>query len=656
MKTSKGTRTIQLIGAPAGGDAAMVTQLTWRETLGRSFEGSLRLISPGAPLDKSAWLGAKVGIQIGGNGPARHGHIQAWSSQGWVVDEGGYAHTAQLCSWDGLLRLVGGHSVFQDKTVIEIARAVFKRRKFCGDVLFQTNTEYPKRTYTVQHDESDHDFIRRLFEEEGLYTFYDYKTDGHTLVICDAPPAGTEVSDAYVFRDAGDAYAARSVYGVQFRDAVATQTHQLGDYDFTKPRAAMAASGLTSAPAADAADWSWYRYPGRYEDPTVGNRLARVRAEAIDADRGRVEIKTEADDFAAGSKIAITADEGNPIAGDWLVTATQWTATEPAGGVSKGDSGGFQFECHATLLDWKTPFRAAQTTPRPRPAGPQIGTVTAPSAAEVWTDKFGRIRVKFAWYREAQPGEDSSCWIRVLQLWTGKGWGGVSLPRVGEEVIVDFIDGDIDRPIVIGRVFNADRMPPDDLPAAHTRTIFRTRSTPVGGADEGHELTFEDLKDHESIYFHSQKDFSRVVEDCDELKVGFGDGATGNQTSAIYNDQTLQIGVGSGGGKQTLTIGGGRVTEIKTGDDSLKVAGGSLSIQAATSITLKCGGSSIELTPSGIEIKSAQVTIAGDGKVAISGTEIKAAAGAELELTAGAIAKLSGGGPTQIKGAIVMIN
>jgi len=296
--------------------------------------------------------------------------------------------------------------------------------------------------------------------------------------------------------------------------------------------------------------------------------------------------------------------------------------------------------------------------------GPQIATVVGKAGEEIWTDAYGRIKVQFAWDLAGQNDDASSCWIRVTQPWTGKGFGAVSIPRIGEEVIVNFIDGDIDRPIVVGRVFNADRMPPEALADGQAKTVFRTRSTKEGEIDAFHELTFDDTADAESIYLHSERDFLRVVENNDALKVGFDKQDAGDQSIEIYNDQTVQVGVGSGAGSQTVEIAkdrsvtldtGSDTLTVKQGDQSTEVTSGSITMEAGTAITLKCGGSSIEITPSGITIKSAQINLNGDAKVNLAAPEISAAADGQLQLS-GMLAAVNADGELQLKGAIVQIN
>lgn len=262
--------------------------------------------------------------------------------------------------------------------------------------------------------------------------------------------------------------------------------------------------------------------------------------------------------------------------------------------------------------------------------GPHLATVSGKAGEEIWTDPYGRIKVQFPWDRDGKSDELSSCWIRVSQAWTGKSWGAMSLPRIGDEVIVEFLEGNPDRPIVTGRVFNAERMPPEKLAAAQAKTVFRTRSTKGGDATAFHELTFDDTKDKESILFQSERDFSRIVENNDTLKVGFEKMSPGDRSVEIYNNENIKVGLGSGAGTYTL--------------------------EAATSIVLKCGDSQIEMTPSGVKITASSITLKATGEFVTQGANVTIKADAALKLSGGASSNFESGGNVVVKGAMVNIN
>jgi type VI secretion system secreted protein VgrG len=276
------------------------------------------------------------------------------------------------------------------------------------------------------------------------------------------------------------------------------------------------------------------------------------------------------------------------------------------------------------------PFRLEQSTSKPRVYGPQIAKVTGKAGEEIWTDSLGRIKIQFPWDRLGTKDENSSCWVRVAQLWTGNTWGAFSLPRIGDEVVVEFVNGDPDQPLVTGRVHNAERMPPETLPDAQAKTVFRTRSTKGGDNTNFHELSFDDTLGKELIYFHSEFDFQRVVENNDSLKVGFDKKSPGDRIVEIYNNESIKVGLGSGAGTYTL--------------------------EAASGITLKCGDSQIQITPQGVVISAPAITLKATGDLTSQGTNVTAKADAAMKISGQSALNLESPGETVVKGAMVKIN
>jgi type VI secretion system secreted protein VgrG len=363
-----------------------------------------------------------------------------------------------------------------------------------------------------------------------------------------------------------------------------------------------------------------------------------------------------------------------------------------------------------------TPFRPTPKTPRPRIAGAQTAVVVGPAGEEIYTDKYGRVKVQFFWDRVGQKNENSSCWIRVSEMWAGKQWGMVFTPRMGQEVVVEFLEGDPDRPLITGRVYNAEQMPPYALPANMTQSGLKTRSTKGGGEADFNELRFEDLKGKEDIYFHAQKDFHRYVENDDDLQV------LHDQTITIKNNRTLTVQEGyehitiskgertrtvsEGNDSLTVTKGtrtvtvksdyavtvqegnraivvsqgndshtvtkGNREVKVDTGNDTLTVAqgninvtatAGSITIEAGTAITLKVGANKIVIDSSGILIDASKVTLQSGGSseevgpsgVTVNGPNVSLTASAEAKL-GGAMVEVAGSATTTISGGMVKIN
>jgi type VI secretion system secreted protein VgrG len=319
------------------------------------------------------------------------------------------------------------------------------------------------------------------------------------------------------------------------------------------------------------------------------------------------------------------------------------------------------FDVEFAAIPSATPFRTPATTPRPYIRGPQTAMVVGKSGEEIWTDQYGRVKLHFHWDRLGTLDENGSCWVRVAQVWAGKGFGFIQVPRIGEEVIVEFLEGNPDRPIIVGRVYNNTHMPPYALPDNQTQSGVLSRSSKEGTAENFNELRFEDKKDSEQIYFHAEKNFDRIVENNDTLKVGFEKQDAGDQTIDIYNNRTVTLDQGNDklqvktGNRETLvdkgndthTVGeGNREVTISQGDDTLTISTGDMTIkieagegtiEAATKLTLKVGESSITIEPSKIELSSVDITLSATGNLEGSGTNSKVSGTASLDLDGGTI-------------------
>lgn len=651
------------ISTPLGEDVLVLLDVAWAEHLGRPFQGNIQLASTVADIDPADLLRQPVSIRLGDEDDSPtylHGYVTQFGLSG--NSDGLFDYQATLSPWFGLLRHVGGSQIFQQQTVVDIAKSVIEARGFTGELEDRLTQSYRQRPYCVQYAESDFQFLSRLFEEEGIYYFFEYTEKRHTMVLCDDVSAHQAVAsvDSLPYHDFDSESTEHCVSQWTSSRHFSTASYILRDYDFQKPRADMTVR--QNAPDT-LSEWQWYEFPGRFFDTDDGQHYARVLTEAESARQSIATVKVSVPTVHSGNLLSMSNHSQDDLNQEYLITGRQLNASAPD--VGSGGSGAFGIDTTIQLQPSSVPFRTTPETTRPMMTGPQIATVVGPDGEEIWTDSYGRIKVQFAWDITAVGDDSSSCWIRVIQPWTGKGWGAASIPRVGEEVVVAFLDGDVDRPIVTGRVFNADRMPPEELADGQAKTIFRTRSTKGGDVDSFHELTFDDTKDAELIYLHSERDFSRVVENNDSLQVGFDKQDSGDQTIEIYNDQNLKVGIGSGVGSQITEIGQDRTTTIDAGDDTLTIndgdqnvtaPNGSIAIEAGTSITLKCGDSLLQITPSGITIQSTQIDINGDAQANIAAPEINASADAALALSGGASTDVTSDGALTVQGAIVQIN
>ena len=635
-----------------GDDVLLVTSLRWKERLGASFEGVLDLISDDDSIDLQSMLKKVISVRIGypeDQACWLSGFISRFESVGF---QGEYVqYRATVTSTSGLLERTGGCRVFQEFTTIDIIKKIFSKQGFSGQLESKVTETYASRPYCVQYAESDIHFLHRLMEEEGIYYFFEYAKDKHTLVLADdmsahAPPAGYDkIPYRSLSPDGLDEYLSKHISAREFGIGSVALT----DYDFEKPRTPLLVSQKRNV---EDSDFEWFDYPGRYLDVDAGQRLARIRTEAEDSLRSWVSFQGNCKGLRAGQVIEIEGHPADAVNQKYLITTSELSIE--AASIVAGEPQEFQANCSIRCQPVLVPFRSPLHTHRPHITGPQLATVCGKDGEEIWTDSYGRIKVQFPWDRDGKSNENSSCWIRVSQAATGKNFGAMHLPRIGDEVLVEFLHGDPDQPIVTGRVFNAERMPPEELATAQAKSVFRTRSTKGGDAAAFHELTFDDTKDSESILFHSERDFLRTVENNDTLKVGFDKKSPGDRTLEIYNDQQVTIGKGSGSGSYKVTV---------QKDFQYEAVQGSFLLKAATSIVLECGSSKISMTPSAIEITSPSITLKADSAIQTKSvsfqtqaTTVAVQADASLDLKANAQCTLSAAGNTQIKGAMVQIN
>ncbi|MEX0818955.1 MAG: type VI secretion system tip protein TssI/VgrG [Pirellulaceae bacterium] len=575
--------------------------------------------------------------------------------------------------------------IFQNKKVTDIIQEVFRDNGF-SDFKLSLQATYREWEYCVQYRESDFAFVSRLMEQEGIYYYFEHEKAKHTLVMIDAPAAHKPIAGTskLVYRPPGEAQV-----GVEhisrWRRAFEVQTGAvvLDDFDFTKPKAALEGKSAVKHKHAHA-DLEVFDYPGEFTEKTDSSLYAKTRIQELQVKHSQVEAVGDAQGLTAGGKFTLAEFPRNDQNGDYLVVAA--TIEIESGELEQFGAAENKFEATVTAIDASQQFRPPRITPAPRAHGPQTAIVVGKRGEEIWTEQHGRVKVQFHWDRYGKVDENSSCWLRVAQMWAGQNWGAIHIPRIGQEVIVEFLEGDLDRPIITGRVYNADQPPPYKLPDNQTQSGLLTRTTKEGNPKLANELRFEDKKDQEEIYFHAERDFNRVVENNDTLKVGFEHKDKGDQTIEIHNNQQLTVGNSkSDDGSQTITIWKNRTETVKEGNESVTVEKGNRTVtldtgndthqikkgnrdvqidlgndtltikagnqtvklnvgkstlDAMQGIELKSGPSSIKIEPSGITIKGPMVTIEGQAKA-----DLKAP-----------ITSVAGTGMLQMQGGLVKIN
>ena len=615
-----------LVTSPLGGKLTLQS-MTGHEALGRPFQYDLDLLSETDDVPPSALLGKQMTVHVElPNGELRHfqGHVTRLARVGrqgrFVV------HRATLRPWLWLLTRMVDCRIFQNLSIPEVIKKVFRDFGFSH---FEEDLvrEYRVREYVVQYQESGFDFVSRLMEDQGMYYYFKHDADHHTLVLVDDP----------VSHGPMPGYAEVPYYPPHVRDEehfdrwsssveVQSGDYSIDDYNFKRPNAALLAQRLAPQNH-DYADLPRYEYPGGYAEVGDGASLARVRLEEQQAEYERFEGDADCRGLGVGHTFTLTDYPREDQNKNYLVIAANYQIS-----AERYDSGGaaesHDFRCSVTAIDSQVAFRPARLTPRPKMSGPQTATVVGKAGEEIWTDEFGRVRLQFHWDREGASDEKSSCWVRVGQLWAGAGYGAQYLPRIGHEVIVDFLGGDPDRPIVVGGVYNGFNPPPFTLPENQTQSGLKTRSSLNGNSETANLIRFEDKKGSEQLYVQAQRDQEVLVKANRSTHIGEGD------KLEIKLDRNEQIGrelrsdIGS---NRDVTIGGSDLTSIarnrlaKIGDtDSTTIIG---------SRSAEIGGGDGQ-------------TIAGSAVREVGGSVTESIAGSKTESIAGALTQTVAGGVT----------
>jgi type VI secretion system secreted protein VgrG len=623
-----------------GPDVLLFRSMSAAARLGRLPETRLQLLSLDPAVNIADVLGKPLGVSLKLTGDAGerhfHGIVTRFGSTG---HGGGFAsYEAVVHPWLWLLKKSADCRIFQDKSVPDIVKEVCSG--YGGQAALDIGGltgDYAALPYCVQYRETDFDFVCRLLEEAGIYFYFTHTADSHTMVLADAHTSHTLIDGygalKFASGQANRGVVEESVSSWTAHGEIQPSSVVLNDYNYEKSGSSL--SGGTRATAQieagfGQADYEIYDYPGRYAESAQGNGLAKGRLQRLHGQTEEIAAVTDARGMFAGGLFALDGHAREDQNRKYLVTGTQYEIS--GGAYASGIDKELEVVCRLNAIGHSFAYRPPAICARPVIHGPQTAIVVGKAGEEIWTDKYGRIKVQFHWDRLGKDDENSSCWVRVAQGWAGKGWGAMALPRIGMEVVVSFLEGDPDRPLVTGCVYNSDAMPPYPLPAEQTRSTIKSQSSK--GGEGFNELRFEDKKGAEEVFMHAERDFLRVVKNNDALKVGFETADKGDQTIDIKNDQTETI-----GNNQSLTVKADQTVDVN-GKQAVKV-GTTIVIEAGTSIELKVGGSSIKIEAAKITIKSPEVEIAAD---------------ANAKLKASAMMDIKSGAVMTIGGALVQIN
>ena len=572
----------------AAGEKLTFTHLDGFDAVSRCFEFTVGLTGPETGVEPSGLVGRPLAIEAETEAPGRWFHGLVTEFRLVKVEERVGFYEVVLRPWLWTLSLTHDCRIFQNLSVVEIIEEIFKKYK---DAHFEKrlSKSYPPREYCVQYDESDLDFVQRLMEHEGIFYFFEYAEDGHTLVLADTlaklkPAKGYETVPFHGEDDPGRRDR-DFLSGWEMSSSLRPKTYVHTDYNFKLPGLLLEAQS-EAEPEAGLFTGEHYKQPGAHQVLDVGDAVAAIRREELQAPHVRVKARGTARGLASGCLFTLENFPRDSQNAEHVVLRVDYRVVDPEhrpGIAAEGDSYRIELEVAPSAL----PYRPPRLTPRPVMRGPQTATVVGPSAEEIFTDEFSRVKVQFHWDRLGRKDENSSCFVRVSAAWAGSGWGFIQIPRIGQEVIVDFIEGDPDRPIITGRVYNASQMPPYGLPGEATKSGWKSNSSKGGGGYN--ELMFEDKAGSELVNFQAQKDNTLLVKN-DRSKLVQHD-----QSDRIDNNAKHSVGVNLDedvGNNKTTKVGVDRTVTI--GSNDTESVGKNRSLSVGVDETISIGSNSTE--------------------------------------------------------------
>lgn len=543
--------------------------------------------------------------------------------------QGRYAsYQATMRPWLWFLTRTADCCIFQEKTTVDIIKSIFEKYSIADFDLGSLSASYPVLNYCVQYRETDFDFISRLMEQFGIYYYFKHKGGRHTMVLADSYAAHAAIPNyeelSYVPDDEVEMRKGEVVYRWLSGGEILSDEYSLKAFDFEKPAGNLFVKSNVLRKY-DQKSHEIYDYPGLFTERADGETAAQVRVESIQAAYEKVTASCTARGIVPGGLFKLKehsrADQNREllvVSANYQLVSDEYESKKSAQAAKPE----LFFDCHFTAIGKEHTYRTEQVTPKPFVRGPQTAMVVGKSGEEIWTDKYGRIKVQFHWDREGKDDESSSCWVRVSQAWAGKRWGHLFIPRVGQEVIVSFLEGDPDQPLVTGSVYNAESMPPYKLPSQATRSTLKSNSSK--GGEGFNELRFEDKKGNEQVFMHAEKnqdfyvkndllewignDHHQIVEKDKLEKVG------GDKSSTVKGDLnekvTATVSMDAGKDMQSKV---GMKYGLEVGTDIHIKAGMNVVIEAGASITLKAGGAFIVVGPVSVVISGTPILLNSGG-------------------------------------------
>ena len=610
-----------------------VVSVRGSEGISKPYHFYIELASEDAEVDFDSVLYKSALLTIRGEQGERQVHGMICAFEQAEEREHYTSYHAELVPVIWLLQLRQNCRIFQNKTIKDILSQVLDEAGLSSE-LYRFALGSPGATweYCVQYRESDFQFISRLMEHEGIFYFFEHDPDKHVLVMADGPSVHKplENKDAFLYRPpTGEVQSEEHVYQFKYGEEIRPGAVVLRDFNHENPalNLEVVSQGQKDL-TLERSEW-----PGKYQDASLGQTLSRIRLEAEQVPRMTAGGLATSRGFLPGFLFTLDEHPRSSLNQQYLITSIDHSASQPQSLSEEGTQSGENaphYQCTFRSIPASVPFRPVRETPWPRIRGPQTALVVGPSGEQIYTDDQGRVKVQFHWDRTGELNEKSSCWIRVSQGWAGGKYGSFFLPRIGQEVVVDFLDGDPDRPLVTGRVFNGDHPPPYKLPDHKTRSVIKTKSN---NGDGTNEIRLEDKSGSEQFYIHAQKDMDvrvlnnlketidnerhLLVKEACKIKLGSSDETAGEKAVKISGQRSLTV------QKDVLEDVKGNHKETVGNEYNLKAQ--KIIIEGDTEVTLRGAGGFIKLDSSGVTISGTMVLINSGGAPGVAAVTASAA-------------------------------
>ena len=670
------------LSTPLGDNVLLLNRFTGQEAMSRLFSYQLEALTEEEDIKPQDIVGKNItwGIQEVDKEPRFfNGHVSRFMAGGQRV-HGRRLYRMEVVPYLWFLTRTANCRIFQHKKTPEILEIIFGDYGLT-DYELALRRSYPIWEYCVQYRETAFNFVSRMMEHEGIFYFFKHENGKHVLVVADHVGAYKEIPESPVdYLDAVTGSNVLSAWEHQFEFRTGKWAHT--DYNFKTPSTNLLTNTETKLDIPGADQFEVFDYPGEYPVKGDGQADVKIRMEEEEAGFDVVTGSGGYPTFNPGWKFTLASHEIEAEVGkSYVVTSMQHSASDTS---EDNSSETAEYHNHFTCTPADVVNRPQRTTPKPTVQGPQTAVVVGPAGEEIYTDEFGRVKVQFFWDREGKKNENSSCWMRIVQDWAGKSWGMISIPRIGQEVMVEFLEGDPDQPIITGRVYNAEQMPPFTLPEKKMVSGWKSNTYPGGGGYN--EMSFDDSKGKELINVHAQYDMVTVVEHDDTQTVHNNRTiqVDGTHTETIVKDTTIKITEGNldhdvVAGTATYHVAKAVTENFDATQDTTVKSNitiiskeGEILIQAAKKITIVTGASSLTMTKEGaITLAGKNVVVTGTAdvkssapKIESSGTqEVKMGVGAQSVTcdtaqvaTSGTAVKATAVGVHEISGAMVKIN